>query len=163
MNSCAYMYTLREWTDIEAFQIIFMGLFSNSCLLTQGIFVSLELYEAKWSVSADHFIVCRHPATGHLHWHTYSLDTPGTIWSHGLTLNVDICCHMYMQLTFVSHSNSHRMQVANTTSPQDPDIVPMSSGPPRGTSYTAKIRKLPQMTAKWSASYKRKQDFRLFG
>lgn len=40
-------------------------------------------------------------------------------------------------------------------------VIP--SSPQRGASFMAKIRQLPQMTAKWSVPYKRKQDFRLFG
>lgn len=78
--------------------------------------------------------------------------------------NTEICYsnNLLMQLTCNSHSNS--LQVANTTEPTSP---PTTSLYPavlwgRGIGFTAKIRRLPQMTAKRSVSYKRKQDFRLF-
>lgn len=61
-------------------------------------------------------------------------------------------------LNFLSHST----QVVKGTESNSLRQPVKASGPQRGASFTAKIRRLLQMTAKRSVSYKRRQNLRPF-
>lgn len=90
----------------------------------------------------------KHSCTLHTHAHTWS--QPALTWPQAAYLGVSF----YLP---PQHTGSKRTESSSLLQPA------YTSSPPRGASFTAKIRRLLPTKAKWSVSYKGKQNFRPFG